>query len=490
VSSSPAAQPAPRRPGAASTNAYVAAVVVFAVALVVLGWRLAGRPDDLVAVAVLCGMGATSWVLRDRIGSNRINLSFTSIILLAAAVIVGPVGAAAVGALAPVAQVEREKVVVRVFNIALFSAMGCVGGLAYLLTGGDAELSGATPGDILLHVGLPLIIANVSQCLVNAALLSGVLRFATGTPFRTQVLKLLGTTGVGYLGYGVIGFLFVVLWIPAGVGWFSAVLVLAPLFVARWAFVQYGDEVRVHERTLKALVTAVETKEPHNAGHSQRVADLSEWLAEALGLGYKEVQDVRSAGMLHDVGKVALPARTLRPRTPLGHDDLVVLADHARRGVDMVDGIDFLKDSFEGIAHHHERWDGQGYPAGLAGQAIPLAARIVAVADVFDALTSARAYRPARTVDEAVAIITARAGTQFDPTVVEALPRALARHEWRTTERSEDVLLTSGVGMDHDEPEMSDLFADQADLRRRVRGAARPPATPAAAHREAVGGMT
>jgi putative nucleotidyltransferase with HDIG domain len=487
VSSQPSAPPARKRVGGAATNVYVACVVLFAALLLLLAWRLSGRPEDLLAVAVLSGMGIASWLLRDNVGSVPVQLSFTSIILLAAVVIVGPVGAAVVGALAPVVQFDRTKAIVRVFNTAQLSAMGCAGGLAYDLVGGDATPGGTDGAEILLRVGLPLIVANLVQCLVNASLLSGVLRFATGTPFRTQVLKLIGTTGVGYLGYGVIGFLFIVLWIPAGVGWFSAVLVLAPLFVARWAFVQYGDEVRVHERTLKALVTAVETKEPHNAGHSLRVADLSEWLAEALGLGYKEIQDVRSAGMLHDIGKVALPARTLRPRTPLNHDELVVLADHALRGVDLVDGIDFLKDSFQGIAHHHERWDGRGYPAGLAGVAIPLAARIVAVADVFDALTSARAYRPALTVEEAVATVTARAGTHFDPAVVEALPRALARHEWSTTERAEELLLRAGVGMDHDEPEMSDLFADAPELRGRIRGALRPTSAVPTAH-QAVGG--
>jgi hypothetical protein len=470
-----------------ATSLYVASVVLFAAVLVLVAWRLTGRPDDPLAVAVLSGMGIASWILRDTVGSVPVHLSFTSIILLAAVVIVGPVGAAVVGALAPVVQFDRTKPIVRIFNMAQLSAMGCAGGLVYHLVGGDAEPRGAHAGEILLRVGLPLIIANVSQCLLNAALLSGVLRFASGTPFRTQVLKLLGTTGVGYLGYGVIGFLFIVLWIPAGVGWFSAVLVLAPLFVARWAFVQYGDEVRVHERTLRALVRAVETKEPHNAGHSERVADLSGWLAEVLGLGYKEVQDIRSAGMLHDVGKVALPARVLRPRTPLSHDDLVVLADHALRGLDLVEGIEFLQDSFDGIAHHHERWDGRGYPSGLAGEAIPLAARIVAVADVFDALTSARAYRPAHSVEEAIALVTARAGTQLDPTVVEALQRALARHEWRPTERSAEELRTSGVGMDHDEPEMSDLFADHPELRRRVRGAPRPDAR--ASSPQAVGGV-
>nr|WP_238338184.1 HD-GYP domain-containing protein [Pedococcus badiiscoriae] len=287
---------------------------------------------------------------------------------------------------------------------------------------------------------------------------------------RTQFLKLLTTSGAAYVGYGVIGFLFVVLWLPAGVGWFSAVLVLAPLFVARWAFVQYGDELRAHDRTLRALVTAVETKDPANSGHSDRTAQLAQWLAETLGLGHKEIQDVRTAAMLHDIGKVCVPSKVLRARQPLTDDELVVLAEHALSAVELVQGIDFVAGSVDGIAHHHERFDGRGYPAGLKGEDIPLTARLVAVADTFDTLTTSRSYREAMSVDAALEIVTERAGAQFDPTVVDALRRVLARHEWVPTEHTPEELATAAVILDHDEPEVSDLYAERQDLRVKVKG--------------------
>ena len=107
---------------------------------------------------------------------------------------------------------------------------------------------------------------------------------------------MLSTSGPAYVGYGVIGLLFVILWIPAGVGPFSAVLVLAPLFVARWAFVQYGDEQRAHHRTLNALVTAVEAKDPYTRGHSERVATLCELTAGALNMGPQRAEALRFAG--------------------------------------------------------------------------------------------------------------------------------------------------------------------------------------------------
>ncbi len=466
------ARATPERIHSRATIAYVTSVWLVALGLVWIGLVVTGPPHNLAAVVVLAGLGIASWLLRETDVGARVQLSFISIILLAAVVIVGPLGAAAVGALATILQFERQPLIVRLFNIALFSSMGSLGGLVYVWVGGDADPTSAQSATtILVMVGLPLIVADVAQCLLNAVFLAGVLRVATGTPVRTQIIKLLSTTGLAYIGYGVIGFLFVVLWLPAGVGWFSAVLVLAPLFVARWAFVQYGDELRAHDRTLRALVTAVETKEPHNAGHSERVAQLCEWLTEAIGLTPKEIQDVRTAGMLHDIGKIGLPTRLLRARHELTDDELVMLAEHALGGVELVSGIDFLQGALDGIAHHHERYDGRGYPAGLVGDKIPLSARVVAVADVFDALTTARDYRPALSVQDALGVLHERVGTQFDPAVVTALDKALTRHEWTPTEGTPELFAAAGAALDHDEPQMSDLFVRRADLRARLQGA-------------------
>lgn len=449
---------------------YVATVVVLAGALMTAGALWVGQPDDWFAVAVLGALGAAGALVRETYVGNRVRLSFISIILVASAVIVGPVGAGVVGAIAMSVKLDRSPIVVRTFNVAMMSSVGSAGGLVYLLVGGQADLSGTMEVDhILLGVGLPILVADVAQCLVNAILISGVLRVWGGHPVRAQVAKLLSTSGVAYVGYGVIGFLLVVLWIPARVGWFAGLLVLAPLLVARWAFDQYGEELKARERTLKALVTAVETKEPHSAGHSERVAQVSEWLAEALGLGHREIQDVRTAGMLHDIGKVVVPSQILRSKDDLTDDDLVALARHAEAGVRLGIGIEFLRAALDGVAHHHERFDGLGYPSGLAGEAIPLTARIVAVADCFEALTTARPYRPAKSVAEALVVVQERAGSQFDPDVVEALDKVLARHAWTPTEGPEEGF-PGRLAMDHDEPEVSDRIAARADLRALIAG--------------------
>jgi putative nucleotidyltransferase with HDIG domain len=221
-------------------------------------------------------------------------------------------------------------------------------------------------------------------------------------------------------------------------------------------------------------VTAEEKKDPVNAGHSDRVAQLSEWVAEALGMGHKEIQDVRTAGMLHDIGKVVVPASYLRPRRTLEDEDFAVVASHAAAGVELVRGIEFLGGALDGIAHHHERYDGQGYPSSLEGRDIPHVARIVAVADMFDALTTPRAYRPPLTVSEALLVMQERSGSHFDPAIVEALEKVLARHPWEVEQGRPGESTTGAVALDHDEPEVSDRLSARPDLRAKIAASSGP----------------
>jgi len=441
---------------------YIVAVLLSAVGLAVLGWRIHPlHGGDVIPLVVLCVMGVLSTSSQERKLATRITISFTSIILLAALAILGPSGAAIVGAVGPLLVVNNDRVEVRAFNAGMTSAYGAVGAFVYLLAGGASDVSAvAGVWPLLLHIGLPLMVANVVICLLNALILSGIVRLSQGIPIRRFVLGLLGTSGLDYLGYGVIGFLFVILWVPAEVGPASAVLILAPLFVARWAFVQYGDERRAHERTLSALVAAVETKDLYTRGHSERVALLCDLMAGSLTLNQQDTEALRYAGMLHDIGKLAIPTRVLRRADGPSQADLASIATHAERGVEMVRDIDFLGGSFEAILHHHERVDGRGYPAGLVGEEIPLFARIIAVADAFDSLTTSRSHRDAHTVDDAVAELYRRAGTQFDASIVAALERALARHIWEPTQLEPRLMDTAGRAFDHDDPTASDLIAE------------------------------
>jgi putative nucleotidyltransferase with HDIG domain len=454
-----------------AVSAYIAAVLVLAGALALVAWHtdplsyFGPPPDnDLVTLLVLGVLGVLGSASQERNVGGRITFSFASIILLAAVVLTGPLGAAAVGAVTYLVVLDKQRIEVRVFNIGMTSAIGAAGGFVYLMAGGttDAITYGGV-WDLVLHVGVPLMLADVVICLLNAVILSGIVRLTQGTPMRRFVLGMLGTSGPAYIGYGLIGFLFVILWVPAGVGPASAVLILAPLFVARWAFVQYGDEQRAHERTLSALVAAVETKDLYTRGHSERVAALCDMMAGSLALNHQDTEALRFAGILHDIGKLAIPTRVLRKAERLSASDLASIATHAARGVEMVGDIEFLRDSSAAILHHHERVDGQGYPAGLAGQDIPLLARIIAVADAFDSLTTSRFHRDAYSVAEALAQLHERAGTHLDPSVVAALERSLARHQWEPTRLEPSLMATAGRAFDHDDPYASDRMAGLAD---------------------------
>ncbi|HET6751709.1 MAG TPA: HD-GYP domain-containing protein [Actinomycetes bacterium] len=165
--------------------------------------------------------------------------------------------------------------------------------------------------------------------------------------------------------------------------------------------------------------TIAEAKDPRTRAHLQRTHDYAVALTEAVDPALAADQRLRYGFLLHDVGKVGIPEAVLNKAGPLDDDEWEVMRAHPLIGVQMVAGIKSLGHAVEVIRCHHERWDGKGYPAGLAGDAIPLGARIFAVADAFDAMTSDRPYRRALPFERACQEIQDGAGSQFDPTVVE-----------------------------------------------------------------------
>src|SRR5262249_941047 len=172
-------------------------------------------------------------------------------------------------------------------------------------------------------------------------------------------------------------------------------------------------------RAAASLARAVDSRDAYTGSHSERVGTLAAQIAEQLDLSVDEIELTRLAGSLHDLGKLAIPEEILRKPAALTDPERLVLERHPQIGFRMLEslGVDPIADW---VLHHHERWDGHGYPDGLKGDEIPLGARIIFVADAFDAMTSDRLYRAALTFEEAVAEVERCAGTQFDPQVVEA----------------------------------------------------------------------
>ena len=180
---------------------------------------------------------------------------------------------------------------------------------------------------------------------------------------------------------------------------------------------------RSYMATVRALSNAVEARDAYTGKHAERVAAYGMAIARAAGLPLAEDPEIEFGFLLHDVGKVAIPDAILYKPDPLSPEERQLMSSHPVIGWEILRDIEFLGDAKHVVRSHHERWDGTGYPDGLAGEAIPLAARVFAVADTFDALTTDRPYRPASSIAEARERIAAGAGTQFDPDVVAAFAR-------------------------------------------------------------------
>ncbi len=192
-----------------------------------------------------------------------------------------------------------------------------------------------------------------------------------------------------------------------------------------------GDAYRT---TLKALVAALETRDLETHGHSERVVNFSLRLGRELGLSEEEMRSLEFGSLLHDIGKIGVPDAILRKPARLTEEEWREMRLHPLHGRQILSGIEFLEGAARVVAQHHERWDGSGYPAGLVGEEIDLNARIFAVADAFDAITSDRVYRAGRSYADALAELDAYAGGQFDPRVVHAFRRVPA-DDWERLRR-------------------------------------------------------
>lgn len=183
-------------------------------------------------------------------------------------------------------------------------------------------------------------------------------------------------------------------------------------------------EVREATReTIHVLARAAEHRDNETGAHLVRMAEYSRMIAQGIGLDRETAATIQTAAPMHDIGKIGIPDEILLKPGPLTHDEMERMRRHARYGWDILNGSNspLLQTAAEIALCHHERYDGQGYPQGLAGEAIPLVGRIVALADVFDALTSVRPYKPAWSLEESRARIISQSGLHFDPTCVAAL---------------------------------------------------------------------
>ncbi|MGY5045919.1 HD-GYP domain-containing protein [Streptomyces sp. 900105755] len=374
------------------------------------------------AVALLAALyAACEHVVRRRLGGTFYP------VLLAGAFLLPPPAAALVplpGALLSRAE-HRPQALRRTWRAAeLALAVWGAGRVHWALGGRDSVVGCDFP-----YALLPCAVAVLAFCAVLALLDGGILAIAERVPVRRAWRGLLSRSLAPVGVHGLAGLMMAVLW-RSPYGPVAALLVLLPMCVSWWVFAQYHRERAAHQATIRALVQAVDIKDGYTRGHSERVGQASVMIARELGMADDRVEVLRFAGILHDVGKLGVPTRLLRKNGPLTPEERRIIELHPEYGHEMVRGISFLGEARAAILHHHERIDGSGYPYGLAGGQIPESARVVAVADAFDAMTSTRSYSRARPVAAAVTELRRCAGRQFDAGIVDALARALARHGW------------------------------------------------------------
>jgi hypothetical protein len=395
-------------------------------ALVLLAISMA-RVDDF---ATLIGLSVLMLVAGFfKLGLTREHrITLDSVVLTAVYVLAGPWTAIVTSIFGYVAQARAPVPLIRrIFNCAYRVPATAAGGLAYALIG-------APVGDQALE-SVPRIIAagvaaTAAHQLVNASLVCLVIWIEGRVRPLEFITHVVGPTFIPMLGYGCLGLLLAVTWL-GGLGPLASLLILVPLALARWAFLQYEVERGAQAATMRAFIQIIETKDLYTRGHSERVSEGVGMLGRHLRLADDRLQALEHAGLLHDVGKVGVPTSIIRKSGRLDDTEMDAIRLHPARGVELIGNIPFLEEVKSAVLHHHEKYDGTGYPAGLSGTNIPYFARIIGIVDAFDSLTSTRSYRPARSIEETLAILKQDRYSHFDPQLVDAFVHVIRTHGWK-----------------------------------------------------------
>ncbi|MET7276724.1 HD-GYP domain-containing protein [Kribbella sp. NPDC005582] len=412
-------------------------------------WLIAIRKvDDVAAAAQLCVVALVASTLRFPHGPAR-GASMATIVIMSVYVICGPATAIVVAGVASLAQPRSVPPMKRFYNSSQWILTAAAGALGYtLLDGptGDAALEHA-PKAILA-----VVVAGVLHQGANALMMAAVLGLERGAKVVVFFFRdVVGSTALPMLGYSFLGVLMAMAWI-GGLRVVAGLLVMVPLIVARWALTQDEAERRAQEAAMRAFIQVIETKDLYTRGHSERVSQGVGMVGRFLKLPEDRQQALEHAGLLHDVGKVGVPTSIIRKPGRLDDSEMDAVRLHPARGVELIGNIPFLEEVKSAVLHHHEKYDGTGYPAGLSGTNIPYFARIIGIVDAFDALTSTRSYRPARSVEETLAILDKDRTTHFDPQLVDAFLTVIRTQGWTAARKEQPAPdETVEAGVDHDD---------------------------------------
>lgn len=312
---------------------------------------------------------------------------------------------------------EHKSPVLMLGNLAQLLLAGSASGYVFVMLGGVPmqsveSLDRAVGGSLLASAA-----GVVAFFLLNFTLVGIAVILRTGVDPRSAVQVLNpGAYWVSLLVLALLGWLMASL--IALSSWLGLLLLVLPFALARRTFRVYVELSEAFTATVRSLVAAIEAKDPYTRGHSERVAIYARRLAERLHMSRAQVDLTEQAALLHDVGKIGISLRTLTSSEQLRVNEVHQIRRHPVLGAELVEDVEFLANVVPVIRHHHERPDGTGYPDGLVAAQIPVLARVLAVADCYDAMTSDRAYRVRMTRDEALDEMTRVAGDQLDEGLV------------------------------------------------------------------------
>lgn len=264
---------------------------------------------------------------------------------------------------------------------------------------------------------IPALGAFVTFALVNNALVSGIITLTQRTSFTYHLRFNLRYLLVQILSLGVLGVLMAVVYAQSP---WNLLLVLIPLGLVQVSLRSYMKLRHEAKRTFESVAEMLAARDPYTYEHSKEVAKLAEKIAQRLRLHQDFIEQIKSAALIHDIGKLGVPDRILRKPGPLTEEEWAIMRQHPNIGADLIKDLEIYVDIVDIVRYEHERWDGSGYPKGLRGEEIPLGARIVAVADTYNALITDRPYRPAYSHEEALRMIREMRGVTLDPKVVDA----------------------------------------------------------------------
>ncbi len=281
-----------------------------------------------------------------------------------------------------------------------------------------ASAPGALAG-IISFVGL--MGAAVVYYLVNGALAVAAVSSRTGVAFRGVWGQDVRAIAPNLIGLAPLAWLMAQIFLlPNGVGWWATPLFVVPLFTTRLAYHRYVETRELFEQTIGALAMAVDARDPHTAGHSARVSHIADAMCRALKLPEHQVEVVKWAGQLHDVGKIGIRDHILLKEGPLDREERILMNQHPWLGARIVNPVHQLSEESPLILAHHEWFNGSGYPGGIEATDIPRGARLLSVADAYEAMTSSRPYRKKALSHEiAIGELQKYRGIQFDPEMVD-----------------------------------------------------------------------